>query len=324
MGTNPNGNGGDDHPRLTTAGTATTTSKTSDGAPPKGALMLGGGTVRELVFGMGCGVLYGVTSPLIGQPFDTVKTKMQAQRSYAAGGMFKTFATVIQKEGFLALYRGLLPPLIGSGIYRSVQFGVYNSVWTLMKDSRLAQKEIPFSGGLEMRVIMAGIIASSARSVIETPLELIKVRRQVGEPWKVTELFKGFGVSWLRTVGLMTTFFILVDSAVRHIPDVINTPLIGPFIKGGVCATLSWWVIWPFETLKSQVQGNTPGPQGLWPRFLYVLRTGGVAGLFRGIVPGSSRSLIANGVSMFVFTQCQQLRERYLEAETAKQQRSSS
>ncbi len=41
--------------------------------------MLGGSTSREALFGMGCGVLYGLTSPLIGHPFDTIKTKMQAQ-----------------------------------------------------------------------------------------------------------------------------------------------------------------------------------------------------------------------------------------------------
>ena len=47
--------------------------------PPKGALMGAGSGLREGLFGFGCGVLYGMTSPLIGHPFDTVKTKMQAQ-----------------------------------------------------------------------------------------------------------------------------------------------------------------------------------------------------------------------------------------------------
>jgi len=39
-----------------------------------------------------------------------------------------------------------------------------------------------------------------------------------------------------------------------------------------VCSTVSWWIIWPFETLKSQVQANTPGPKGLFRRFLFVAR----------------------------------------------------
>jgi hypothetical protein len=55
--------------------------------PPKGALMGAGSGLREGLFGFGCGVLYGMTSPLIGHPFDTVKTKMQAQARTS-----KTFA----------------------------------------------------------------------------------------------------------------------------------------------------------------------------------------------------------------------------------------
>jgi len=289
--------------------------------PPKGALMLGSGSMfREGLFGMGCGILYGITSPLIGHPFDTVKTKMQAQGGYQTGGMLRTFATVIRKEGFLALYKGLLPPLIGSGIYRSVQFGVYNACWTWFGDYPLSQTKIGWLGDMEVRVIASGLIASTARTFIETPLELIKVRRQVGQPWRFTEIYTGLGVSWIRTVGLMTTFFMLVDTGVRHFPDVINAPLIGPFVKGGVCATMAWWVIWPFETLKSQVQGNTPGPSSLWQRLRFVAKNGGMRGLFRGIVPGSTRSLIANGVSMIVFTNCQALRLIFLEMERLKEE----
>jgi len=51
----------------------------SSDAPLQGSLMGAGSGWREAFFGFGCGVLYGMTSPLIGHPFDTVKTKMQAQ-----------------------------------------------------------------------------------------------------------------------------------------------------------------------------------------------------------------------------------------------------
>lgn len=280
--------------------------------PPKGALMGAGSGLREGLFGFGCGVLYGMTSPLIGHPFDTVKTKMQAQEGYRTGGMMRTFATVIKNEGFFALYKGLLPPLIGSGIFRSVQFGVYNSSWAILRDWSFGRKEIPGTGGLEVRVVAAGLVASTARTVIETPLELIKVRRQMGQAWKFNELYRGFNVTWIRTCGLMCTFFILVDSGVRHLPNLINAPYVGPFLKGGLCSTISWWLIWPFETLKSQVQGNTPGPKGIFSRLAFVAQTGGLAGLFRGIVPGSTRSLLANGCSMIVFTQCQSLRHHFI------------
>lgn len=51
----------------------------------------------------------------------------------------------------------------------------------------------------------------------------------------------------LRTVGLLGSFFVMVDYSVRLIPGVINAPVTGPFFKGGVCATMAWVFAFPFE-----------------------------------------------------------------------------
>jgi hypothetical protein len=83
----------------------------------------------EGAFGLGCGFLFGAASALVGQPLDSVKTKMQAQGVYSQMGMVKTFQHVVRTEGTIGLFRGLMPPLIGSSIFRSVQFGVYNYAW---------------------------------------------------------------------------------------------------------------------------------------------------------------------------------------------------
>lgn len=68
------------------------------------------------------GVLYGTTSVAVGHPFDTVKTKMQAQEGYEAEGMFRTFGRTLKEQGVRGVYRGSLPPLLGSGLFRSTQF----------------------------------------------------------------------------------------------------------------------------------------------------------------------------------------------------------
>lgn len=98
------------------------------------------------------GVLYGITSPIVGHPLDTVwparhapccqrggapqpdlgdvtqvKTKMQSQAGYAQGGAIRTLSTVVKTEGFMALWRGLPAPLAGSMVFRSVQFSAYGA-----------------------------------------------------------------------------------------------------------------------------------------------------------------------------------------------------
>lgn len=57
-----------------------------------------------LVFSI-VGVLYGTTSVLVGHPFDTVKTKMQAQKGFESRTMLKTFTTTVRQQGIIGLYR---------------------------------------------------------------------------------------------------------------------------------------------------------------------------------------------------------------------------
>ncbi len=157
------------------------------------------------------GVLYGTTSVAVGHPFDTIKTKMQAQSGYESKNMFRSFVTTVQEQGLRGLYKGCIPPLLGSGVFRSTQFAVFEACYTAM-DVPYGTTEIPLTYGLQVRVVAGGIISASARAVIETPLEYVKVRGQLRQSWRLRHVYTGFGVTWLRTLGLMTTYFILVGS----------------------------------------------------------------------------------------------------------------
>lgn len=97
------------------------------------------------------GVLYGTTSVCVGHPFDTIKTKMQAQQGFENRSMLRSFAKTVQEQGIRGLYRGCLPPLFGSGIFRSTQFAVFESVYTYM-DVPFGKYELPLTGGLQVRV----------------------------------------------------------------------------------------------------------------------------------------------------------------------------
>lgn len=288
---------------------------------PSTSIVGSGSGLTEGLRGLTCGILFGITSPLVGHPLDCIKTKMQAQAGYGTGGAWRTLVTVVRTEGFLALYRGLLPPLLGSSVYRSVQFSVYGATMGAQRDEEWATREIGALGGMEPRVFVAALVSSTARTVIETPLELLKVRRQTGQGWlppsepgagvakSLRTLYTGLGVSWVRTVLSLGGFFVLVDHAERHHRELVNAPGVGPFIKGGVCATLAWWLAWPAETLKNRTQSGfsaaaaaaTPSPLSLVAR---------VRGVYRGIGPGTMRSVVANGAAVTVFTLCQERMRR--------------
>ncbi|XP_067677827.1 mitochondrial substrate carrier family protein S-like [Haliotis asinina] len=260
------------------------------------------GWIKEGAIGLGVGVLYGVTNVCVGHPFDTLKTKMQAQVGFEKTNMIQTFLQTLKTQGVRGLYRGCIPPLWGSGIYRSTQFAVFEGMYTLL-DTPGWRNEVPGSGGVQLRVLGAGAIASTSRAIIETPLEYAKVRGQTNQKWKLSKVYTGFGVTWCRTMGLMCTYFILVDSGRRHFPDQFKKPLIGPFLTSGIAATLAWWIVWPLEYMKCQVQCDYGRHVSVMERMkIIVQERGGVLALYRGLMPGTIRSFLANGTSMIVMS----------------------
>ena len=46
-------------------------------------------------------------------------------------------------------FRGCIPPLIGSGVFRSLQFGGFEAVYT-RQNYGIGAYEIPFTGGLQV------------------------------------------------------------------------------------------------------------------------------------------------------------------------------
>lgn len=87
------------------------------------------------------GVVSGVFSKSILQPLDLVKTRMQVQRSGLAAGLtyngfLSAFPTIVRQEGVSALYIGLWPNLVGSGVAWGAYFGFYNIAKRLWVEHR--------------------------------------------------------------------------------------------------------------------------------------------------------------------------------------------
>ena len=85
---------------------------------------------------------------------------------------------------------------------------------------------------------------------------------------------------------MLGSFFVLCDYCERFMPDLMAVPLLGGFIKGGVCATAGWAVAWPFEVVKSMVQG-ADGAKYRGMTSLHIMRqlvaAQGILALWRGM-----------------------------------------
>ena len=265
------------------------------------------GAAIEGLLGLASGLAFGFVGTSLGHPADTVKTKMQADPQFSGRSAVFVFRTTVQREGFMGLYRGFLPPLIGGSCFMSAVFGSYSATFASFEGTVLMDPV--FFGTVRPAVVLASVAAAASRSVIETPFELVKTRMQLGHAAASSVLpgggvfqhYRGLRVTMFRNVLLLGTMFSCLDAGARFAPGIAGAPLLGPFFAGAVCNTLGWAVAWPFELLKSQVQGDTTGVlhrRSVVSMLSDVVRVHGVRGLWRGFVLGGSRSFLVNGCSM--------------------------
>lgn len=297
---------------------------TKDDKHLHGAISGGGGTLQEALLGLVSGAVFGLVSPIVGHPLDCVKTKLQAEAAFKNATFRQVVRTVWKQEGVRGFYRGFLPPLVGSVAYRGVLFSAYSGAYAACEHVPVLHEPMPYTGGLRPSVLIGAVAAAFARATIESPLDFIKLRRQIGKHTmdnaaasgdhgvlrtfmsnpvsNIRHLYHGYAATLMRTMGLLGSFFVMVDYSVRYIPDVINAPLVGPFFKGGVCATTAWVFAFPFETTKSVIQSdNRYKGKSTMSVMQDIFRKRGIRGLYRGFGPGAGRSFVANGTSMIVY-----------------------
>jgi len=307
-----------------------------------GALAGTGSSGTEALIGLLSGVAFGMVSPVVGHPFDLIKTKMQGMACHRDATVLQTVRGVYGSEGVRGFYRGFVPPFVASICFRSAQFSAYSGAYAGCSHYPVLNQPIPYTAGLRPDVVVGAMAAALSRALIETPLEFAKVRIMVspGHPskgsaknaangvttsssiWReiraasrtssplaaIGHMYSGFTPTLLRSMGLLGSFFVMVDYSLRFLPDVMNAPLVGPFFKGGVCATLSWAFCFPFETAKSVIQADSTGTYrnvrfATWVVIGQLYRDRGISkGLYRGFLPGAGRSFFANGVSMLVYS----------------------
>jgi hypothetical protein len=232
-----------------------------------GQLVGKGSASLELALATLSGMAFGVISPLASQPFDTIKTKMQAEPRFANKGAMSVTREVMLTEGITGLYRGMVPILISTGLQKSALFAGYAGGRRMCEKSGISALTcpIPLTGGLSPAVLVGSMASATARTVVETPFELAKVRSQTGGSFRakagvfslaqVSELYTGAFATWARGALMLTSFFVLCDYSERAAPALMSAPMLGGFIKGGLCATVAWAVAWPVEVVKSKVQG---------------------------------------------------------------------
>ena len=254
------------------------------------------------------GASYGFITVLVGQPFDTIKTRLQAMPDAAgASNSFAVGQALFRREGIRGLYRGGMPLLLSGSLMRSAQFGISSHTKTYLEGCPGLLPENKLFGMLDFVVILSGMAGGVGRAMVEIPADFFKVRRQVENRYALKSILDGSMVTVGRNAMGFATFMLYIDLAKQAcqagwIPALLMTTdqsNVTPFAKGAICGNLAWLTVWPMDVIKTQRQsGNYSRNKSAWQMLKDNYQSGRI---FRGLIPGLARSSIANGSSMVVY-----------------------
>ncbi|RYG64997.1 solute carrier family 25 protein [archaeon] len=116
-----------------------------------------------------------------GQPFDTIKVRMQVQPADYRGISY-SLIRIVQKEGLTALWKGATPAFLGALSENAVAFAI----------NGLLTRALPWPEDSPFRSVLTGGATGIFAAFALCPLDVIKCRAQVGSMGSIVQ---GVGVA---------------------------------------------------------------------------------------------------------------------------------
>lgn len=233
------------------------------------------------------------------------------------------FAKLIQEEGFLALFRGMLSPLASTAVINSIMFTGYTNCL------RMLAPEGESSATHFQRVISGGV-AAIPQSFILCPTDLIKIRLQrdstqytgvkdcVMKSYRaggIKSLFQGQICTLMRDMPALSCYFASYFYFNTALKKSIDSKVTTSFIAGAMAGAASWIIVYPMDVAKSTIQGMASTSDLKDRRVFTVLRKiqtqHGFSQLYRGLGIALVRSLPVNAVVFPVYEGVKRLLESF-------------
>ncbi|PVZ98448.1 hypothetical protein BB558_005545 [Smittium angustum] len=276
-------------------------------------------------------------------PLDTIKVRMQLsnKRSVSArnrkvvdsmkkaskpDNFIRVGVKIVQKEGAMALYKGLGAVIMGIVPKMAIRFSSFEFYKTLFADEsgRISTWGVFFAG------LGAGVTEAVA---VVTPTDVLKIRLQaqrhsLSDPLDVPKyrnaahaaytivreegfgsLYRGVTLTALRQSTNQATNFTAyhtIKNAMLKYQDLPELPSYQHMIIGGISGAMGPLSNAPIDTIKTRIQ-KSPGPPGMsgYRRFVTVatdiIKNEGYAAFYKGITPRVLRVAPGQSVTFMVY-----------------------
>ncbi|WPK24719.1 hypothetical protein PUMCH_002003 [Australozyma saopauloensis] len=267
------------------------------------------------------GTMGGIAQVLVGQPFDTVKVRLQSAPEGTYSGAGDVIKKLLANEGVGGFYKGTLTPLIGVGACVSVQFSVNESMKRYY-DQKTGGKPLSL-----LQFFNCGAVAGFANGFLASPIEHIRIRLQTQTG--ATKAFTGpigcfksiYASSGLAGIykGLLPTLFresvglgiyfatyeaLIARELAKTGLSRVDVPGWKLCMFGGLSGYTLWIGIYPVDVLKSKLQTDSltkPSYRGSIDVARDIFLKAGIRGFYKGFLPTILRAAPANGATFAVF-----------------------
>ncbi|KAI9491165.1 mitochondrial carrier with solute carrier repeats [Zychaea mexicana] len=282
-----------------------------------------GGLVQSLKDCAG-GTVGGIMQVLVGQPFDTVKVRLQTQSTTnpVYSSMMDCVRKTREKEGLRGFYKGTTTPLVGIGACVSIQFVVVEYM------KRRFTQDNHGSPLTNAQMYMAGAAGGIANSVVSGPVEHIRTRlqvqtggtgysgpidciRQIYRSHGIQGIYKGQGITMAREFQGYGAYFFAYEWLVRRsmeksgLKSRAELPSWEVCLYGAGAGYAMWLTIYPMDAVKSKLQTDAFGAARKYASTLDCVKktmaAEGVAGFFRGVGPCLLRAAPCNAATFMGF-----------------------
>lgn len=229
---------------------------------------------NEFIYGM----IGGTVGVIFSHPFDTIKTRIQSNKNLTIkeainiGSSNKHYISKIN-----SLYSGLLAPLIGIMIEKSIVFGFYEKSKILIKND-----------------FVNGIIGGLMCSIIVTPIDKIKIHYQNKTTNKL--IFRNLYNGFIPTILRETPGFGIYFTTYNYLNNNYNYDkyLSKNFIFGSLSGLSAWLFIYPMDLIKTTIQSSNDNKK-ISQIIKNIYNTGGLINFYKGFSLACMRCMPLHG-----------------------------
>lgn len=283
--------------------------------------------VRLMSVDFVAGFVSGIAGLVIGSPLDIIKTNDQSSLSPISR---------ISIQSPKTWFAGLLLPTIGLGFLNAILFWSYGLVSSLVDAHGKREPRTQL-----MVSFVAGLISGICVCVVSVPTELVKVQAQTSDQSSLEVVrritreegprgfCRGALITILRDSIGYGFYFLTYDGLLSALVGVIQDTTIRILVVGGLAGCVSWFSIFPLDTIKTRLQAanrheNHSLLPGSYPsteedvdrpyQHVLILNTastiygeGGVPAFFRGVMAAMLRAFVVNAAIFYINDMVQSL-----------------